>query len=258
MSADPQEVSAATDWVIEMPDHHDLGAYAARFAADGRLHIPDFLKAEDARRLHEAVVRKVRWSRLLSHDGPKVMSGPAWAKLSAEERRNIDAEVAAAARVRFEGRFWNLDVTDTGAPYQGDPPELVALSIFLNSEPFLAFARAVTGISAIDMADAQATLYRAGDFLHPHSDTDDTPGKNRLCAYVLSLTPYWNMELGGLLSFDGEGGHVAESYVPAWNALNLLKVPQNHFVSSVAAFVDAGRYSVTGWLRRRRQSAATS
>jgi Rps23 Pro-64 3,4-dihydroxylase Tpa1-like proline 4-hydroxylase len=246
------DATAADDWTIAMADHHDTGAYAARFAAAGRLHIPNFLQPDDAHRLHEAVVRRVRWSRLLIHDGPKIMSGPDWARLSAEERRKIDAEVAAAARVRFEGRFWNLDLTDTGAPYQGDPPELVALSIFLNSEPFLAFARAVTGLAAIDMADAQATLYRAGDFLHPHTDTDDTPGKNRLCAYVLSLTPNWNMEWGGLLCFAGEGGHVAECYTPAWNALNLLKVPQNHFVSSVAGFVDAGRYSVTGWLRRRQ------
>ena len=236
---------------IAIADDHDADTYAARFAAHGRVHIPDFLRADDARRLQEAVARRVRWNRLLIHDGPQTMSGAEWARLTPERRRTVEAEVAAAARVRFEGRFWNLELTDTGEPYAGDIRELVELSRFLNEEPFLAFARIVTGMPAIDMADAQATLYRAGDFLHPHTDTDDTLGKNRLAAYVLNLTPNWKMEWGGLLSFPGPHGHVAESYVPAWNALNLLKVPQNHFVSSVAAFVDTGRYSVTGWLRRR-------
>jgi len=47
------------------------------------------------------------------------------------------------------------------------------------------------------------------------------------------------------------GGHVDEAYVPAWNALNLLKVPQDHFVSQVASFVDVGRFAVTGWVRHR-------
>ncbi len=33
--------------------------------------------------------------------------------------------------------------------------------------------------------------------------------------------------------------------------MNFLKVPQPHFVSSVAGFVTATRLSVSGWVRRR-------
>ena len=66
---------------------------------------------------------------------------------------------------------------------------------FLNSEPFLAFARAVTGVSEIAFADAQATLYRSGDFLSVHDD--NVAGKKRYAAYVFNFTPNLALRNGG-------------------------------------------------------------
>ena len=111
---------------------------------------------------------------------------------------------------------------------------------------FIAFVRAVTGMSAIAFADAQATLYRPGDFLTAHDDT--AAGKNRLAAYVLSMTPAWRADMGGILEFLDANGHVGGGYVPTFNALNLFRVPQVHCVSQVSLF-GALRYSVTGWFR---------
>ena len=74
---------------------------------------------------------------------------------------------------------------------------------------------------------------------------------NRLAAYVLSLTPRWRAEWGGLLEFIGADGHIAAGYVPNFNSLRLFRVPINHHVSCVAPFAMAGRYSITGWLRAR-------
>jgi Rps23 Pro-64 3,4-dihydroxylase Tpa1-like proline 4-hydroxylase len=37
--------------------------------------------------------------------------------------------------------------------------------------------------------------------------------------------------------------------VPAFNALNVFRVPALHSVSTVAPFVSAARLSLTGWLR---------
>jgi Rps23 Pro-64 3,4-dihydroxylase Tpa1-like proline 4-hydroxylase len=51
------------------------------------------------------------------------------------------------------------------------------------------------------------------------------------------------------LQFIGEDGHITEGYVPRFNALNLLRVPQKHCVSFVTPAATGGRYSVTGWLR---------
>ena len=73
----------------------------------------------------------------------------------------------------------------------------------------------------------------------------------RLAADVLNLTPRWKPEWGGLLGFVDSDDHIKRAFTPSWNALNILAVPQRHFVSMVAPFGTEGRYSVTGWLRRR-------
>jgi SM-20-related protein len=65
----------------------------------------------------------------------------------------------------------------------------------------------------------------------------------------LNLTHQWRADWGGILNFLDADGHVAEGYVPAFNALNLFRVPQRHNVSYVAPFAMNGRYSITGWLR---------
>ena len=102
-------------------------------------------------------------------------------------------------------------------------------------------------MTEIARADAQATCYRPGHFLTRHDDYID----GRLVAYVLNFTPAWNPDWGGMLLFTDERGHVEEGYVPAWNALNFLKVPQTHAVSLVAPFAGGLRYSITGWLLGR-------
>ncbi len=124
---------------------------------------------------------------------------------------------------------------------------LMAFYEFLNSTPFLDFMRAATGVSDIAFADAQATAYGPGDFLTCHDD--DVVGKNRRVAYVFSFTPQWRADWGGLLAFPDQYGHLHEAFAPAYNALNLLRVPITHAVTQVASFAGAVRYSITGWLR---------
>ena len=70
-------------------------------------------------------------------------------------------------------------------------------------------------------------------------------------AYVLNFTPRWSPDWGGILNFIDRDGHVAEGYTPAFNALNVFRVPQLHSVSCVSPYAQAGRYSITGWLRER-------
>jgi Rps23 Pro-64 3,4-dihydroxylase Tpa1-like proline 4-hydroxylase len=48
-----------------------------------------------------------------------------------------------------------------------------------------------------------------------------------------------------MLRIDGNGN----SYIPAFNALTLFRVPQWHSVSYVTPFAMGPRFSVTGWFR---------
>lgn len=119
----------------------------------------------------------------------------------------------------------------------------------LNSPPVLDTLRRLTGDERIAYVDARATRFRDAHFLTTHDDEE--PGKHRLYAYVLNLTPQWSVDWGGLLMFLAGDGHVSEAFTPCWNALNILKVPQPHAVSMVAPFARAPRYSITGWMRSR-------
>jgi len=227
---------------------HDPRSYAQRFRETGRLQIPNFLREEDARSLYDALAHRTPWRLMLIHDGPKEITGEDWAAMPKAEQDKINRDVIEAAKVRFEGRYCELRFSSSGEIYEGEIPELTALSRFLNSPPFLSFIRTLTESPEIALTDGQATLYQPGDFLHRHNDI--AAGKNRVAAYVYNLTPRWQAEWGGLLGFLDRDGRVSEVYTPAWNALNLLRVPQMHYVSHVAPFAGNGRYSVTGWLRK--------
>lgn len=235
--------------MIQLAPRNDTEALAATFAREGRVRIPNILRNDDAQRLNDVLMQRTPWNLFVIHDGPRVMPMVQWQAMSPVERCDIDSQIDAAARERFEARFLNLPMTETGEPFPGLSAEMDGLVRFLNGEAFLNFMRAVTARADIDYADGQATCYRAGDFLHRHSD--HVPGKNRIAAYVLNLTPRWQPEWGGLLNFVRPDGQVGEAWVPAFNTLNLLRVPQDHFVGSVAGFVNTPRLAVTGWLRHR-------
>jgi Rps23 Pro-64 3,4-dihydroxylase Tpa1-like proline 4-hydroxylase len=111
----------------------------------------------------------------------------------------------------------------------------------------LAFLRDITRLAGIDFADMQATAYAPGDFLTPH--TDDVAGKNRVAAYVLNLTPKWEVEWGGMLAIHDPEANRVLGLPPAFNRLNLFAVPRLHSVTEVTRIAPNRRYSLTGWLR---------
>ena len=113
---------------------------------------------------------------------------------------------------------------------------------FLNSEPFLAFARAVTGVSEIAFADAQAP-YRSGDFLSVHDD--NVVGKKRYAAYVFNFTPTWRPEWGAFLPSPM---NLVIFMRPLRHPLtrSICFVPIPHLVTQVASTAQEGRYSITG------------
>lgn len=218
------------------------------FARSGRVHIPDLLQAESAQAIHRALSAAKDWQLSLN-------SGERHLDLSEEQLQLLPTaqqvllveRVHQNARSAFQYVFNNIPMHDLHARAALHEQTLVQTCDLLNSAEFLALMREITGMPAIAFADSQATWYRPGHFLTTHDDAVD--GKNRLVAYVLSLTQHWQADWGGILQFIDEDGHVAEGYTPRFNALNLFRVPQRHCVSYVTPAAGAARYSITGWLR---------
>ena len=235
--------------VFAMNPALDPAASAPAFASRGRVHLPDFLLKEAAEQVYRYLAQGAQWSLVL-HDGSHVREATPEQRRHADEiwEREMAAFAYARAREGFEFLYEHRSVADDPRERAADPSPLARFVDFVNSPPFLEFARRLTGFPDIVRADAQATRYRPGDFLTQHDDFDKTGRKDRRAAYVFNLTPRWLADWGGQLQFIGPDGHVMEAYVPRFNALNVFAVPQPHAVSIVAPFAVGARYSVTGWL----------
>ena len=224
----------------------DRAALAAEFQRKGRIHVQRLLTRPAAQRIYSCLADETRYE-LFFNDGDK---NQALANLTPQQRQEqVKAAWRRVGMDTFQFLYERHMLTLNGEAY-GDPAHHWASVVsFLNSPEFLGFTREITGMAQIALADAQATVYRAGQFLTVHDD--NRPGHNRLLAYVMSFTPAWRAEWGGLLEFPGEDGQIEAGYVPNFNSLRLFQVSKKHFVSCVAPYAVGGRYSVTGWLRAR-------
>jgi len=228
----------------------DRQRLADRFAAEGRIHIPEFLDAACADRFLQSLRTRTDWALIINQDDKNFdLDRDAQAALSVEQQRALDDAVYAGARYGFQYRYEAIRVPDAEAERDGLDDALARFASFLSSAPVVDLFRYITGEAGIDFADAQATAYGPGHFLTAHDD--DVAGKQRHAAYVYNLTPAWRADWGGLLLFHGDDGNVTRGLTPSFNALNIFAVPQPHSVSMVTPFAASRRYSVTGWLRGR-------
>ncbi len=223
----------------------DLDKVASAFARDGRVHIRGILTYDSAARVHHCLAQETDFSLLCRTSDDQAQT---WRVANLTPQK--EAELMNAAYASAPGGFHYLHdgyvLSREGEAYRDPSHPLAAITGFLNSAPLLDFARQVTGNLSIAFADAQATRYRRGHFLNQHDD-----GKGRIAAYVLDLTPRWRPDWGGALLFSDRPGHFSGGYLPAFNALNILAVPQEHLVGFVSPFAGAARYAVTGWFRTR-------
>ena len=242
--------AGAGEPVVRLSPSLDPRRIAAVFARHGRVHIPGIFPPEVAARVHRALTAETPWSRVVSGTTRHYDLGPGgWEAIAPEKRDELMQAVQQMGRTGFAYFYENFPLADFHAAGQHLDSYLMRVYEFLNSAPFIEFARVVTGAPTITFADAQATCYRPGDFLTAHDD--GVEGKRRRAAYVLNFTPAWRADWGGILQFLDADGHVAEGYAPAFNALNLVRVPQPHAVTYVNPLAGGARYSITGWLRER-------
>ena len=219
------------------------------FKQFGRIHIPGFLKPGSAESLHRALAAETLWVCSTMGGGQTIDVPVEQLEAFPPDQVLRFLQLAhAEARDGFHYMFDSIRISDLAEQRQPLAAELATAYAFLNSPAFLDFVRTLTGDPRANYVDAQATRYERGHYLTQHDDS--AAEKGRLYAYVLNLTPHWRTDWGGLLNFIDADGHVAEAYSPAWNALNLFRVPQSHAVSSVAPFAGAPRLSITGWVRQ--------
>lgn len=235
--------------MIRINSAHDPAELATSYAASGRMQIRDFLVAEDAERVHDSLATGTPWW-LVYNEGAKVAQLPPeyLATLSQQQLNQMLLGVQERARTQYQFlyHFYPL-VSHYFTP---TAPKLPVLAIyeFLNAPETLAFFRRLTGREDIRWADAQATLYRSGNFLKSHTDQDNDG--HRVAAYVLNFTKLWERDWGGYLQFFDANHDIEQAYRPIFNGINIFTVPQDHSVGMVSSFCYGMRYSVTGWLRR--------
>lgn len=228
---------------------------ADRFARAGIVRIPGVLADDDAATLYNELRERSDWVQVINSGEDKLfeLSRQVREELSQQKRADLDDAVYAGARSGFQYRYETIRVPDSKTARESSPDPLCTLAQSLSAGPSLDALRRITGAPEINYADAQGTAYSPGDFLTGHDDS--FIGKNRRAAYVLSLTPVWKVEWGGLLVMHGEGDEPARAFMPGMNLLTLFRVGQMHSVSEVTRAAAYRRYSVTGWLRAEPQPA---
>lgn len=228
----------------------DRAALAHAFARDGRVQVRDVLTPDTADEV-ASILARTPWGLSANPGGvARGIRAEDLARMAAPERHAIGQTIAATVRAGGYGfAFQHYPMVDAhlGRWRPGGPHDLILEH--LNDAPFLALARAVTGIHELVKADAQATLFGPNQFLGLHIDSHVAQGWR--VAYTLNFARDWQPDWGGYLYFHDDDGDVIAGWKPRFNALNLFAVPRAHSVGYVPPFAPPGRLAITGWLRDR-------
>lgn len=220
----------------------------ADFADRGFAHVANVLPAENASRIHKSMIESTPWNLVFTDRGKHIdLPGAQAASMPEDKAHQLQQAIQAQARDSFQYCYNNYPIHDAHKAGLNQGHVLHMFYDWLNGPEFLDFARAATGFGDITFVDAQATRFMPGHFLTTHDD--ENVSKHRRAAYVFNFTHGWRPDWGGYLQLLDDSGDVRRGLMPAFNALNVLAVPQKHNVSFVAPFAGGMRLSISGWLR---------
>lgn len=222
--------------------------WSPTFKSRGLVHIPDMLSLESANAIHDCLSQQEKWNLVFQRDNTHTdIDADSVLLWDDSQRADFLNIVHAQAQTGFQYLNKTIPIYDVYHKNLLPGHFFNTIFEFVNSAEFLNFCRELTGEPEIGFADAQATCYSPGHFLNVHDD--NVYGKDRVAAYVLSMTPKWDCNWGGALQFFDSDGHVEEAFMPKFNTLNVFKVPKPHSVAYITPFAGAPRFSITGWLR---------
>lgn len=228
----------------------DIETPRKAMAETTRCQLDGVLDADTLAAARAAVDAVPRWTLVTKLHGKHFdLDSDAMAAQSPAQRADFQRHVDGEAERGFAYLYDSYSLYDKWhkGELRDEAPALCDLYEMINSHVFLEPMRKVLDAPEISFADAQLTRYTAGHFLTTHDD--GVAGKNRVAAYVLTLSERWGKAWGGLLEFYKPDGSVDTAFVPRGNTLSMFRVPQPHAVTRVGDKVKAARVSITGWLR---------
>lgn len=234
---------------LYLAPRNDMAELQNAYERAGRVHIRGVLKQLSADAIYGCLADQPQWNLVYNKGGEHVdMDATAVSKWPRAKRKKLEKAIHLLARDAFQYHYMAIPIYDVYHKELLPGHFLNKVFEFLNDAKMLDFVRSITGDDSIGFADAQATCYRKGHFLTRHDD--DVADKNRRVAYVLNLTPRWRPDWGGALQFFDSQGNIEIAYSPAYNVLNLFRVPMVHSVGIIAPFSGADRFAITGWFRK--------
>ncbi|WP_425985047.1 2OG-Fe(II) oxygenase [Brevundimonas sp. TWP1-2-1b1] len=232
---------------IQLNPRLDPRDYAAAYARDGMVQVPDLLEEASAEWLELALEHDTAWRlSLKTPEGGKLLSPQEMQTLGRDAIGAKMQKALAEGRDGFSFLYLAYPIITTLLTGEDEGHATHALLQFFNDIPFTTFAKAVTGETSVTKIDAQATWFRPGDFLTQH---DDTGVGERRAAYTLGLSRDWRPDWGGQLMFHDANGDIERGFKPGFNVWTVFKTPRMHSVAPVAAYAGGKRRSITGWLR---------
>lgn len=216
---------------------------------NGRLQVHDFFTDETSQYLLKLLLENKSWN-LAYNNGNRFYESPIseLEKLTPEQNQNFMKQIFAKASENFQYVFFQYYITQAIELKEEPGHPLHQVEEFLNSNYYLDFMRELTAEPSIKKADSYASCYDKGHFLTEHDDLHNK--HNRVAACVFNLTKRWNRNWGGHLAFFDDSGNIEQAFIPTFNTLNILSIPQSHAVQQVTPFAQEKRYSLLSWLHR--------
>ena len=215
----------------------------------GRLQVANFFTEDTAKYLLKLVLENKTWN-LAYNNGNNFYESPIseLEKLTTLQKKNFMNKIFANASNSFQYVFFQYYISQAIELEEEPGHPLHQINDFLNSNYYLDFMKELTGEPLITKADSYASMYDKEHFLTQHDDLHQK--HDRVAACVFNLTQRWNRNWGGHLAFFDDKGNIEQAFIPIFNTLNILSIPQQHAVQQVTPFAKEKRYSLLSWLQR--------
>jgi Rps23 Pro-64 3,4-dihydroxylase Tpa1-like proline 4-hydroxylase len=218
-----------------------------RFAVDDRIRIDNFLDQEVIDSVAGELVSAPFDLAYVLDGKMQTTSKARMDAMSAQDKQAVNQQIITSAA---DGVGFLYGSCHMGASRPADIGErMVQLFDFVQGNEMIEFIQTVTGDRSIGEVSGHYTRYVPGHFLTRHRDVVED--RQRRFAYVLSFTPEWHPDWGGLLQYYEEDGTPRDAWAPNYNSLTLFDVRHIHAVTYVTPFAKSPRLSLTGWFKSK-------